>query len=68
MCIVVDLMDGRFPNHKLAARGGSIEEKWLFYVALTRAKEYLYLSYAKQDSKTSYKPSAFLFEGGLLKE
>ncbi len=64
---VVDLMDGRFPNHKLAARGGSIEEeRRLFYVALTRAKEYLYLSYAKQDSKTSYKPSAFLFEGGLL--
>lgn len=66
---VVDLMDGRFPNHKLAARGGSIEEeRRLFYVALTRAKEYLYLSYAKQDNKTEYKPSTFLFEGGLLKQ
>lgn len=66
---VVDLMEGRFPNHKLAARGGSIEEeRRLFYVALTRAKEYLYLSYAKQDNKTEYKPSLFLFEGGLLKQ
>ncbi len=66
---VVDLMDGRFPNHKLAARGGSIdEERRLFYVALTRAKEYLYLSYARQDNKTEYKPSIFLFEGGLLRQ
>lgn len=66
---VVDLMEGRFPNHKLAARGGSIEEeRRLFYVALTRAKEYLYLSYAKQDNKAEYKPSIFLFEGGLLKQ
>lgn len=66
---VVDLMEGRFPNNKLASRSGSIEEeRRLFYVALTRAKDYLYLSYAKQDNKTEYKPSLFLFEGGLLKQ
>ncbi len=67
---VVDLMDGRFPNYKLAARSGSIEEeRRLFYVALTRAKDYLYLSYALRDNKnTDIKPSMFLFEGGLLKQ
>lgn len=68
---VVDLMDGRFPNHKLASKGGSLEEeRRLFYVALTRAQEYLYLSFALQDSikSESYQPSIFLFEAKLLKQ
>ncbi|RDU62484.1 ATP-dependent DNA helicase [Helicobacter didelphidarum] len=68
---VVDLMEGRFPNHKLASKAGSIEEeRRLFYVALTRAKEYLYLSFALNDSlkNSEYKPSIFLFEGKLLDE
>ena len=66
---VVDLMDGRFPNHKLASKSGGIEEeRRLFYVALTRAREHLYLSFALQDSTRSsgYKPSTFLFEAELL--
>ncbi|MCW8838020.1 MAG: ATP-dependent helicase, partial [Thiovulaceae bacterium] len=47
---VIDLMDGRFPNRKLMQRGGSLdEERRLFYVAVTRAKDILYLSYAKYD-------------------
>ncbi|MBN2870480.1 MAG: ATP-dependent helicase, partial [Campylobacterales bacterium] len=47
---VIDLMDGRFPNRKLMSRSGSIEEeRRLFYVAVTRAKDRLYLSYAKFD-------------------
>ena len=68
---VIDLMDGRFPNHKLVSKGGSIEEeRRLFYVALTRAKERLYLSFAAQDSNKSqpYKPSKFLFEAKMLNE
>ncbi len=68
---VVDLMDGRFPNHKLASKSGGIEEeRRLFYVALTRAREHLYLSFALQDSTRSsgYKPSTFLFEAELLCE
>lgn len=66
---VIDLMDGRFPNRKLMSRSGSIEEeRRLFYVAVTRAKDRLYLSYAKYDKikKTSFVPSQFLFESGLL--
>ncbi len=67
---VVDLMDGRFPNTKLMGKGGSIEEeRRLFYVAVTRAKEKLYLSFAKHDKvkKIDFKPSPFLYEAKMLK-
>lgn len=66
---VVDLMDSRFPNRKLMSKGGSIEEeRRLFYVAITRAKENLMLSFAKKDAikNIDYAPSIFLYEGGLL--
>lgn len=66
---VVDLMDGRFPNRKLMQRGGSLdEERRLFYVAVTRAKDILYLSFAKYDKikKTNFIPSQFLYEAGLV--
>lgn len=66
---VIDLMDGRFPNRKLMQRGGSLdEERRLFYVAITRAKDILYLSYARYDKikKTNFLPSQFLFEAGLV--
>jgi len=67
---VVDLMDGRFPNRKLMSRGGSLEEeRRLFYVAVTRAKDILFLSYAKYDKikKSNFVASQFLYEAGLLK-
>lgn len=66
---IVDLMDERFPNTKLISKGGSLEEeRRLFYVAVTRAKENLILSYAKRDEMKNidYEPSRFLYEGGLL--
>lgn len=66
---IVDLMDERFPNTKLISKGGSLEEeRRLFYVAVTRAKENLILSYAKHDEMKNidYEPSRFLYEGGLL--
>lgn len=69
---IVDLMDGRFPNRKLMSKnGGDIEEeRRLFYVALTRAKDILYLSYAKYDrvKKIDYLHSPFLAEAGMVKE
>ncbi len=68
---IVDLADGRFPNRKLMSKNGGIEEeRRLFYVAVTRAKRRLYLSYAKYDKikKIEYKPSQFLYEAKLLKE
>jgi DNA helicase-2/ATP-dependent DNA helicase PcrA len=68
---VVDLMDGRFPNRKLMSKGGSIEEeRRLFYVAVTRAKDRLFLSLAKNDKikKLEFTPSPFLYEARLLKK
>ncbi len=65
---VVDLMDGRFPNRKLMSKGGSLEEeRRLFYVAVTRAKDILYLSYAKYDKikKLTFVASPFLHEAGM---
>ncbi|WP_457606732.1 ATP-dependent helicase [Nitratifractor sp.] len=67
---LVDLMDGRFPNRKLMERTGSLEEeRRLFYVAVTRAKERLYLSMARYDrvKKIDFKPSPFLEEAGLIR-
>jgi len=64
---IVDLVDGRFPNRKMMS---SIEEeRRLFYVAVTRAMDKLYLSLAKYDrvKKIDYKPSQFLHEAGLIK-
>ena len=66
---VIDLMDGRFPNRKLMQRGGSLdEERRLFYVSVTRAKDILYLSYAKYDKvkKQNFVASQFLYEAGLV--
>ncbi len=66
---VIDLMDGRFPNRKLMQRGGSLdEERRLFYVSVTRAKDMLYLSFAKYDKikKINFMPSQFLYEAGLV--
>ncbi len=68
---VVDLMDGRFPNRTLMSKGGSLdEERRLFYVAVTRAKEILYLSYASFDriKKLDFIHSPFLKEAGLVKD
>ncbi len=68
---VIDLMDGRFPNRKLMSKGGSLEEeRRLFYVAVTRAKDVLYLSFAKFDKikKMDFIHSPFLKEAGLIKQ
>ncbi|QKF64722.1 ATP-dependent helicase [Campylobacter corcagiensis] len=67
---IVDLAQNRFPNTKLMAMGGSVEEeRRLFYVAVTRARDELVLSYAKYDKirKVSYEPSQFLVEAGMVK-
>lgn len=67
---IVDLAQNRFPNLKLMATGGNIEEeRRLFYVGVTRARDELILSYAKYDKirKISYHPSQFLVEAGMAK-
>ena len=64
---IVDMMEERFPNIKLSKPAGGIdEERRLFYVAVTRAKDRLYFSYAKYDriKNIEYQPSRFLAEAG----
>ena len=64
---IVDMMEGRFPNIKLSKPAGGIEEeRRLFYVAVTRAKDRLYFAFAKRDriKNIEYEPSRFLIEAG----
>ncbi|WP_456480257.1 ATP-dependent helicase [Nautilia sp.] len=64
---IVDLMEKRFPNIKLSKPAGGIEEeRRLFYVAVTRAKDRLFLCLAKNDRmrNLTYEPSRFLYEAG----
>ncbi|ASM36490.1 ATP-dependent helicase [Campylobacter sputorum] len=71
LVFVVDLAQNRFPNLKLMNMSGSLEEeRRLFYVAVTRARDELYLSYAKFDKirKIEYKPSQFLIEAGMIRQ
>lgn len=63
---IIDLVDGKFPNRKLAQEGGCIEEeRRLFYVALTRAEEKLHLCYYDKDDKKYETKSPFIAECGL---
>ncbi len=70
---IIDLAQNRFPNFKLMNSGGGVEEeRRLFYVAVTRAKDELILSYAKNSKSgfraaDEYAPSQFLIEAGMVK-
>lgn len=56
---IVGLQTGQFPSEKSSLE----EERRLMFVAMTRAKESLWISATKEK-----KPSVFLFEAGLLKQ
>ncbi len=60
---VINLAAGQFPNDRsMREDKGLEEERRLFYVAVTRARKYLYLTYPLTGSITSYLqgPSVFL--------
>lgn len=65
---VVGLEDGTFPHYKSLEEGNEDEERRLCYVAITRAKTYLYLTHAKIRgyNRHSLKPSRFLEEMGIM--
>jgi DNA helicase-2/ATP-dependent DNA helicase PcrA len=71
---VISLAEGLFPSIKsLASPDGEEEERRLFYVAITRAKDELYLSFplvrrSNSGQETLQKPSRFIGEipPGLL--
>jgi DNA helicase-2/ATP-dependent DNA helicase PcrA len=66
------LADGRFPSAPaLRAQDGEEEERRLFYVAVTRAKDELYLAYPmmqeeRDQARLLMRPSRFLDELPLL--
>lgn len=62
---ILNVSAGQFPHERaLTEDGGLEEERRLFYVAVTRAKKYLHLSYPLTGSMNSYLqgPSPFLGE------
>ncbi|MCH9811718.1 UvrD-helicase domain-containing protein [bacterium] len=65
-CFIVCLEDGIMPHEKSLEEGGLEEERRLFYVAITRAKRYLYLSMARKrlfrGKPISKNACRFLFE------
>lgn len=61
--IIIDANDGLIP-HKKSIKQKDIEtERRLFYVALTRAKDNLYILFTKKRNGKSYRPSRFILEG-----
>jgi DNA helicase-2/ATP-dependent DNA helicase PcrA len=73
---VIWMTDGMFPSHRSLERDDSLEEeRRLFYVAVTRAKDELYLTYPQIRLGGGYgdmmqRPSRFLLEvpGELMEE
>jgi len=68
---IVGVNDGIFPARRSVDEGNLEEERRLAYVAITRAKSQLFVSYPKgmnMITKENRIPSAFLFEARLLSE
>lgn len=63
---VVRFNSGIFPSSKNTDFAGMQEEKRLAYVAITRAKKYLSVSYALKTFGKDMGPSPFIREAGLL--
>jgi DNA helicase-2/ATP-dependent DNA helicase PcrA len=60
---LIGLVDGQFPHYKSLNRQIELEEeRRLFYVACTRAKERLFLTYPLSSSLSFYRPSVFIRE------
>jgi DNA helicase-2/ATP-dependent DNA helicase PcrA len=63
---VVGLQDGLFPHARALQEGLLEDERRLAYVALTRAREELVLSWAASRHGATQLPSRFLFECGAV--
>lgn len=58
--ILPDLNEGKVPYRKAVTKEQIEEERRLFYVAMTRAKQELYLYYIKGTKEKGIKPSDFI--------
>jgi len=65
---IIHLSNEKFPNKKLISLGGSLEEeRRLMYVAITRAKEVLYMTSSDKYGKITHTNSIFIDECGVKK-
>jgi len=65
---IIHLSNEKFPNKKLISLGGSLEEeRRLMYVAITRAKEVLYMTSSHKYGKNLHTNSIFIEECGIKK-
>jgi len=66
---ILRLVDDSFPNHRsLGEPGGEDEERRIFYVAVTRAMDEVYLTYPLMVSRGGYGPSTLTRPSRFLKE
>jgi DNA helicase-2/ATP-dependent DNA helicase PcrA len=66
---VLRLIDDSFPNHRaLNEPGGEDEERRIFYVAVTRAMDEIYLTYPLTIARGGYGPSTLTAPSRFLKE
>jgi DNA helicase-2/ATP-dependent DNA helicase PcrA len=63
---VIGAADGFFPTRRSIDTGDTEEERRLFYVAVTRARDELYVLYPKMNTKGG--PSMFLNPSRFLQE
>ena len=65
---VPDANAGIIPHKRAVKAADQEEERRLFYVAMTRAKKRLYISYVRQRFDRKMNPSPFVAEAGLKAE
>ena len=57
---IVGATDTEFPSYRSVREGREVEEARIFYVAVTRARRQLFITYPTSDGKYSRRPSRFL--------
>lgn len=60
--LLIDVNEGMIPYSKADTKEGLEEERRLFYVAVTRAKQRLFISYLKKRYDRTLQPSRFIGE------
>ncbi|HBF10174.1 ATP-dependent helicase [Thermotoga neapolitana] len=61
---VISVNPGDFPNYFAISEGNLDEEERIFYVAITRAKEQLYISYQVTGASYPYRGNRFIMRSG----
>lgn len=64
--ILPDINEGNVPGKRCESTEDIEEERRVFYVALTRAKDKLIICYLKKNAEQKIMPSRFLRESGLI--